>query len=403
MLVEFGELNFNLIILILFPIFYQIRRYIHEDDEKPIFGFFTNYLGYLCGGIIYAFCRMKKNRQSNSDENKSEKNKDLNEKDKDKGNKDEDKNYFKKSILKNYGFISSLVVIYLFPLFLDSYCSTRDDLNFKTSSSISSLFCIISYVIFSLKLPDKFGRHQKFSLIIIAICFLFNSILQIFDGSNSNILLNILILFIIDTLYGLYNVLEKIYFNDLDKKDKNDIKLFKDIPYHLMFVIGLMSLIIVLLYETITILAFGKNWDFNGIFYQFEKNFENNNLYPLTLMGDIISAFFWILGVQLTIYLISPCHFIISQSVCQIISPIFDNSLENYSIYTKIIVIFFSVIIFMAALIYNEVIIIKLCNLEFDTHKYFLIREGERDFDTNSNSNAEEPIVRESIANEENN
>ena len=85
MLVEFGELNFNLIILILFPIFYQIRRYIHEDDEKPIFGFFTNYLGYLCGGIIYAFCRMNKNRQSNSDENKSEKNNDLNEKD-NKGN-----------------------------------------------------------------------------------------------------------------------------------------------------------------------------------------------------------------------------------------------------------------------------------------------------------------------------
>ena len=160
-----------------------------------------------------------------------------------------------------------------------------------------------------------------------------------------------------------------------------------------------MSLIIVLLYETITVLAFGKNWDFNGIFYQFEKNFENNNLYPLTLMGDIISAFFWILGVQLTIYLISPCHFIISQSVCQIISPIFDNSLENYSIYTKIIVIFFSVIIFMAALIYNEVIIIKLCNLEFDIRKYVLKREEE---ERNDDNNIEEPIWRYSKSNDEN-
>ena len=396
MLVEFGELNFNLIILILFPIFYQIRRYIHEDDEKPIFGFFTNYLGYLCGGIIYAFCRMKKNRQSNSDENKSEKNKDLNEKDNDKGHKDEDKNYFKKSILKNYGFITSLVVIYLFPLFLDSYCSTRDDLNFKTSSSISSLFCIISYVIFSLKLPDKFDRHQKFSLIIIAICFLFNSILQIFDGSNSNILLNILILFIIDTLYGLYNVLEKIYFNDLDKKDKNDIKLFKDIPYHLMFVIGLMSLIIVLLYETITVLAFGKDWDFNGIFYQFEKNFENNNLYPLIFLGDITSAFLWILGIQLTVYFFTPCHFIISESVSQILSTIFNNSLKDHSNYTKISVYFFSFIILMAAFIYNEVIIIKLFHLEDDTKKYILKRAEEKIDDIN----VEEPILRKSKENE---
>ena len=66
-----------------------------------------------------------------------------------------------------------------------------------------------------------------------------------------------------------------------------------------------------------------------------------NNLYPLTLIGDIISAFFWILGVQLTIYWFTPCHFIISQSGSQILSTFISNSLENYSIYTKIIVIFF--------------------------------------------------------------
>ena len=124
--------------------------------------------------------------------------------------------------------------------------------------------------------------------------------------------------------------LKKKYFN-----------IFRESPYQLMFVIGLMSLIIVLLYEIITVLAFGKDRDFNGIFYQFEKNFENNNLYPLTLIGDIISAFFWILGVQLTIYWFTPCHFIISQSGSQILSTFINNNLENYSIYTKIIVIFF--------------------------------------------------------------
>ena len=147
---------------------------------------------------------------------------------------------------------------------------------------MSLFFCIFSYVGLSqLLLPVKFYRHQKFSLIVIGIFIILSNILIIFDRKNSNILLNILILFIIDALYGLYNVLEKKYFNK-----------YMDTPDHLMFVIGLMSLIIVLLYETITILAFGKNWDFNGIFYQFEKNFENNNLYPLTLIGDIISAFF---------------------------------------------------------------------------------------------------------------
>ena len=111
---------------------------------------------------------MKKNRRSNYDVNKNERNHDLNDKDKDKGinstnqkNKqtikiesvkslglgnpsiqDEDKNDFKWFTLKKYGFITLLVCIYFIPLFLYSYCSTRDDLNFKTSSSISLFFVL---------------------------------------------------------------------------------------------------------------------------------------------------------------------------------------------------------------------------------------------------------------------
>ena len=87
MYVEFGILNLKLLIPVLYPIFYQIGRLFHDDDEKPIFAFFTNYIGYLCGGIVYliVYCRMKKNRRSNYNENKNESNNDLNEKDKDKG------------------------------------------------------------------------------------------------------------------------------------------------------------------------------------------------------------------------------------------------------------------------------------------------------------------------------
>ena len=288
MYVEKGIINWKLIIPVLYPALYQIRKLlIHDEDEKPIFEFFTNYLGYLFGGIVYVYlsCRMKKNRRSNYDENKNEKKKDLNEKDNDEGlysqnlnNKenikiesvkpvglgnpsiqDENKNDLKMFILKKYGFILSLVLIYLIPLFLDSYCSTRDDLNFKTSSSMSLFFCIISYVGFSWKLlGDKIYRHQVFSLIIIGVCIILNNMLIIADGDNPNIWWNILFLFFIDFFYGLYNVCEKKYFNK-----------YIDTPDHLMFVIGLMSLIIVLLYETITVLAFGKDWDFNGIFYQF--------------------------------------------------------------------------------------------------------------------------------------
>ena len=161
----------------------------------------------------------------------------------------------------------------------------------------------------------------------------------------------------------------------------------------------LMSLIIVLLYETITVLVWGKDRDFNGIFYQFEKNFENNNLYLLIFLLDILIAFVFIAGIQLTVYFFTPCHFIISESVSQILSILFNNSLKDHPIYSKILVYIFSVIIFMAALIYNEVIIIKLCNLEFDIRKYVLKREEE---ERNDDNNVREPIIRESNINEEN-
>ena len=63
---EKGIISWKLLIPVLYPALYQIRKlFIHDDDEKPIFEFFTNYLGYLCGGIIYLiiFCQMKKGRR----------------------------------------------------------------------------------------------------------------------------------------------------------------------------------------------------------------------------------------------------------------------------------------------------------------------------------------------------
>ena len=62
MLLECGIINYKIIIPIIYPIFYQIRRLIHKDEEKPFLKFFVNYLGYLFSGLIYLFIkwRMKK-------------------------------------------------------------------------------------------------------------------------------------------------------------------------------------------------------------------------------------------------------------------------------------------------------------------------------------------------------
>ena len=64
MWIECGIINYKLIIPLIYPLFYQIRRIIHKNDEKPFLQFFTNYLGYLLSGLIYLFIkwRMKKKK-----------------------------------------------------------------------------------------------------------------------------------------------------------------------------------------------------------------------------------------------------------------------------------------------------------------------------------------------------
>ena len=391
MWLEFGIINYKLIIPFIYPFFYQVRRLIHNSDKKPFYEFFTNYCGYLFSGLVYfiIISRMKKLSSSNFNEKKTETLLELKEvgtikslKSQNSSTKEIDtiklcntirfENQINLELIKRnskktrdkYLYMLLLACIYLIPMFLDSYCSSNKDISFKTSSSMSLFFCIISYVVLSrIILGDKIYRHQVFSLTIIIVCNVFSIILILIWEDNSNIWINILLMFVILSLYALYNVLEKKYFNK-----------YMDSPYHLMFVIGFISLIIILLYETITVLAFGNDRDFNGIFYQIKYNFENIKFYPLLFIGDVLSAFLWVGGIHLTVYFFTPCHFIISESVSQILSTLINNSLKYHPIYIKIIVYILFAIIFVAALSYNEVIIIKTCSLENDTKKHISSR-----------------------------
>ena len=199
---------------------------------------------------------------------------------------------------------------------------------FKTSSSISLLFSIISYVIFSrIILGMKIFSHQIFALIIILISNITIVLLVFIGKNNENIFLSLLFIFAIVVLFCLYNNLVKKYFN-----------IYMDSPYYLMFIIGAMSICLILPYEIITVISFGKDTKFNGIFYQMEKNFEKTKLYPLIFIADILSAFLWIAGIILTIYFFTPCHFIICESISQILSSFVSQPLGDLSIARQIII-----------------------------------------------------------------
>ena len=401
MWIECGIINYKLIIPLIYPLFYQIRRIIHKNDEKPFLQFFTNYLGYLLSGLIYLFIkwRMKKKKVIT-------KNNDLSDKDVDtivyelndlfvptfndsfdrsstspfvkvktlvntKTVRSENSNQIalekikieKKNSKRKHLFILLLVVIYLIPMLLDAF----NPYAFKTSSSVSLFFSIISYVIFGrLILGMKIYTHQIFALIIILVGNIIIVLLVFIGKETQNFILSLLFIVSIVVLFCLYNNLAKRYFN-----------VYMGSPYYLMFVIGLISICLIFPYEVITVIAFGKNTSFNGIFYQMEKNFEKTSLYPLIFIGDIISAFLWIAGIILTIYFFTPCHFIICESISQILSAFISHTLDELSVARQVIIYILFFIIFLGSLIYNEIFIINICSLSKHTQKHIIIRQKE--------------------------
>ena len=401
MWIECGIINYKLIIPLIYPLFYQIRRIIHKNDEKPFLQFFTNYLGYLLSGLIYLFIkwRMKKKKVIT-------KNNDLSDKDVDtivyelndlfvptfndsfdrsstspfvkvktlvntKTLRSEHSNQIalekikieKKNSKRKHLFILLLVVIYLIPMLLDAF----NPYAFKTSSSVSLFFSIISYVIFGrLILGMKIYTHQIFALIIILVGNIIIVLLVFIGKETQNFILSLLFIVSIVVLFCLYNNLAKRYFN-----------VYMGSPYYLMFVIGLISICLIFPYEVITVIAFGKNTSFNGIFYQMEKNFEKTSLYPLIFIGDIISAFLWIAGIILTIYFFTPCHFIICESISQILSAFISHTLDELSVARQVIIYILFFIIFLGSLIYNEIFIINICSLSKNTQKHIIIRQKE--------------------------
>ena len=398
MLIECGIINYKLIIPLIYPAFFQIRLVIHKGENKPLLKFFTNYLGYLFSGLIYLIIkyRMKKkivpiDKDINENEvekivielddalipNSEKKNEIstgsfkpiktvVNQKIVKKANnliELEREKIQKKKSKKKHIYILILAIIYIIPMILDAY----NPYAFKTSSAVSLLFSIISYVIFGrLILGMKIYSHQIFSLIIILVSIITIILLVFIGKQNENIFLSLLFIFVIVVLFCLYNNLVKRYFN-----------VYMGSPYYLMFIIGAMSTCLILLYEIITVIAFGKDTAFNGIFYQMEKNFEKTKLYPLIFIADVLSAFLWIAGIILTIYFFTPCHFIICESISQILSSFISQPLGDLSTTKQVIIYILFVVIFLGSLIYNEIFIINICSLSKNTQKHIIIRQKE--------------------------
>jgi len=370
MLIELGIISYKLILPLIYPFTYHIRRIIHQND-KPFYDIFTSFLGYLLSGIVFIIIEHRTKRSScefrNKFENQTENFKRHNTFEQiDEKNKIKKKEKNERRIKGKYLYIFMLNLIYLIPIFLEAFTIEYINKNFK--SSIYLFYIIFFYILFSrIILHIRIYNHQMLSIIMIIICI---PILLLFYFTNDeqkdkSLLFSSFFLFFNSSLYSLFDILEKRYY----------IK-YMDSPYHFMFIIGLISLCILIPYEILTLFLFGENTNFNGIFYQIKNNYNKYSyLYPLLFLGDILVSFFWVAGMNLTFYFLQPCHFIISESLSQIISTFITGSIQKYSTNIKIIIYILYVIIIIATLIYNEIIIINIGNLSVNTKKKIISRE----------------------------
>ena len=411
MLIEFGILNYRLLIPLIYPILFQIRRYIHKDTNT-FYELLTDFLGYMVGGVIYLIIKYRmKNLSSTKTENMDKKTDENEEKEESIGKitRIDTVNAFKirtnslvnnnttfnatksKTIYSNinieniyrqiekkemnkinikYKYLSllGLSLNCFIPLGLEAFTISDININFKAGSSL--FYYIFFYVLFSrIILGSKIYNHHLFSIIIILACMPITFTLFILNEKEKDIftiLLHSLYFILITALFSVYNTLEKKYFNK-----------YMDSVYHLMLVIGCINSTILMIYELITISIFGiKDTKYNGIIFQIIKNIEEYSyLYILYFFLDVITAFIWIAGIHLIIYFLTPCHIIIAESLSQIIATILKNSISKYHLEAKIIIYIIYIIIIFSSLIYNEVIIINIYSLSKDTKKKIILRE----------------------------
>ena len=367
MLVEFSALKWNLLILLIFPVFINVERYTKQfyiTKENNIFKTFRYFLCYNLTGI-FLLISIYRNRHIKS----SKSNKNANDKSMDESNEQTESTNIvdkierkKERILKIKAFLflmglSALAMIcYLYRCYLEKT-------EYKYAKpSVGIFFNIIDLTVLShFIINQKIHKHHFISLGIFTV-----SLIVIFIISfpyMTEIWQSFLYLFFYSLLFCLYDVLKKKYMN-----------VFYKSPYYMMFFIGLMNSILLLIYELFVYYLYP---DISGIVIGFQNNINSAGDFFIFILDAILQCICY-LGLWLVIYYFTPSHCLISENISEYINyitTVFNNNDEYYSIHNIIIYSICNLLNFIGFLVFTEVIILNFCGLDFNTIKRILFRE----------------------------
>ena len=213
--------------------------------------------------------------------------------------------------------------------------------------------------------------HQKISIIFITLClttFLIETICQTKNNTSFEKYIKTFLFYIfVQLFFILGNVLGKKYLEN-----------YNDNPCLFLFKLGIFGLLITLAIDLIPYAIISEN-KFSGII----QGFSDNNILFIGLY--IICGCFWQIGLWYTLYYFTVYHFIIIEIITEILkiglniynTKTNDNEDDdkNYSdlqIYTFLIL---CPLIILGALIFNENIILKCYNLNYNTKQEIINRE----------------------------
>ena len=393
MLIGFSKLNSKLLILAIFPLFEPIRKIFDEkrkdkSKDNNYFKLFRFYLSYV---LSFIFVIIIKCRTKNEKENIFNRLKNLNFKKReemadenidvvkrgglnwinpqDKVKRDLKKEKASKKII----FIGLLIVVLLIQnifniIFRDKY--SDEGWNFVLhigKQSFGVFFEIIYFIILGMYVMKyKIYRHHFVSLIVILLNLILLIISFIICFPDCTIQ-TIIYYFFYSFLFCLFCMIGKKYLN-----------LYANSPYIIMLYIGIISTIILFIFDIIMLSIF-NNKDDNNNKYSIIFGFKNmtNLLSILAFVFDIVCYFFSNIGIWMTLYYYSPFHYIISESMSEYLFILYDFLLfkRDYKFSDIILYTIIYIINFVFFLIFNEIIILKFCGLNYNIKENIEERE----------------------------
>ena len=323
---EFSFTSYKIIYIFIFPLFWVIYNRIRDKNANEkneyfyIQLYFISYLFSLIPLLIYKIINRRK-------KNKTNESLDGPQKDEEEEGLNLNHNVIQKEIekqRKNYILIGSFIIIFLCSAAVAfrhfDWEGNTDKKTIGLVYKIPILFLLSRFI-----LKDRFYKHHYITIL-----------------SHSLLL-----------------VAGKYF---MEKYDKT--------PYVLMATIGAINSFIFISIATIKYLITSES----EIFYGFNNYIVSTKTFFL-FMADIISQFIYNLGAWITVFYFSPLHTIISENAIEIYYNIYDfKSNKAYweksgYVWNAWVIPSVLVINLIFSLIFNEIIILKCCKLDYYTRK----------------------------------